>query len=278
MHKSTLTLLASLALAACSQSPAPPPTDAAGAASAPAPVVAAAPSPALSTALPRYHWQLSDANDATGQRLTALFASADKPLQLDFTDQALRLSNTCNRMQAGYQRAGAQLTLSPMASTLMACANPALSLLEQTAGRLLSGTLTAALAAHGSTPELTLTTASGDRLRFRGVATAETRFGGPGETVFFEIAADEVPCNHPLQPGAQCLNAREIHYDANGIKTNNPGPWQPLTTPIEGYRHEAGVRNVLRVKRYHRANPPADASSTAYVLDLVVETELPKSS
>jgi hypothetical protein len=32
------------------------------------------------------------------------------------------------------------------------------------------------------------------------------------------------------------------------------------------------VRNVLRVKRYAWPNPPADASSSAYVLDMVVES------
>jgi len=39
-----------------------------------------------------------------------------------------------------------------------------------------------------------------------------------------------------------------------------------------GYTHEDGVRNVVRVKRYTIANPPADASSNAYVLDMVVES------
>ena len=33
------------------------------------------------------------------------------------------------------------------------------------------------------------------------------------------------------------------------------------------------MRNVLRVKRYKIANPPADASNLAWVLDLVVESE-----
>jgi len=33
---------------------------------------------------------------------------------------------------------------------------------------------------------------------------------------------------------------------------------------------------VLRLKRYRIANPPADAPSQAYVLDMVVESELVK--
>ena len=45
---------------------------------------------------------------------------------------------------------------------------------------------------------------------------------------------------------------------------------------IEGYAHEAGIRNVLRVKRYTIKNPPADGSSLAYVLDMVVESGIVK--
>ncbi|MES1154129.1 MAG: DUF4377 domain-containing protein, partial [Rhodanobacter sp.] len=51
-------------------------------------------------------------------------------------------------------------------------------------------------------------------------------------------------------------------------------PWQPLQQDIEGYVHEPGVRNVLRVKRYPLQRPPADAPSSAYVLDMVVESEI----
>ncbi|HYM87381.1 MAG TPA: DUF4377 domain-containing protein, partial [Pseudoxanthomonas sp.] len=45
---------------------------------------------------------------------------------------------------------------------------------------------------------------------------------------------------------------------------------------IEGYTHEAGIRNVLRVKRYTIKHPPADGSSLVYVLDMVVESEATK--
>ena len=45
---------------------------------------------------------------------------------------------------------------------------------------------------------------------------------------------------------------------------------------IEGYTHEAGIRNVLRVKRFNVKNPPAGAPSVAYVLDIVVESEVVK--
>ena len=52
------------------------------------------------------------------------------------------------------------------------------------------------------------------------------------------------------------------------------GEWQFLYQDIEGYAHEPGMRNVLRLNRYTIANPPADGSSVAYVLDMVVESEM----
>ncbi len=74
----------------------------------------------------------------------------------------------------------------------------------------------------------------------------------------------------------QCLQVRERKYGDNGVVTGPPGEWQPLYQSIEGYTHEAGIRNVLRVQRFNIKNPPADAPNTAYVLDMVVESEVVK--
>ena len=86
------------------------------------------------------------------------------------------------------------------------------------------------------------------------------------------MAAQAAACNHPLIPDMQCLQVRELKYDDQGLKTGT-GDWQFLYQDIEGYTHQPGVRNVLRLKRYPVANPPADGSSIAYVLDMVVESE-----
>ena len=91
--------------------------------------------------------------------------------------------------------------------------------------------------------------------------------------VFLEVAAQTRPCTHPLIPDKQCLQVREIRYDDAGVKQGDDGEFQNFYDAIEGYTHEPGVRNVLRVKRYPVQNPPADASSRAYVLDMVVESE-----
>lgn len=221
--------------------------------------------------LPRYHWRLTSATDAQGQRIAALFAQPDKPVQLDFRDGRLAVSNTCNRMGGGYTLAGSTLTTDRLVSTLMACADSAVMALDQEAGKRLEGPLTV-VTRGGGTPQLTLTTGNGDALVFTGEPTAETRHGGPGERVFLEVAADTKPCSHPLIPDKQCLQVREIAYDAQGIRTGTPGDFQNFHDSIEGYTHEPGVRNVLRVDRYTVKNPPADASSNAYVLDMVVES------
>ena len=58
------------------------------------------------------------------------------------------------------------------------------------------------------------------------------------------------------------------------LLVGTPGEWRALAGEIEGYTHRAGERNVLRVKRFERSHPPADASRFVYVLDLVVESEI----
>lgn len=262
-------LLLPLALAACAQAP-----EATGPAPSTTPTPAASTSPASGgSKLVQYHWQLTNATDSKGNRIDALFVREDKPVQLDFSPDRLNVVNSCNSMGAGYTIRKGQLQISSMVSTMMACREPTLAALDNAISQRLQGTLSISMLAGGNTPHLQLITPTGDTLSFTGVATPETRFGGPGETAFLEVAARTTPCNHPLMPDKQCLQVREIHYDEHGLATGTPGAWQPLNQDIEGYTHTPGIRNVLRVKRYTVANPPADGSSIAYVLDLVVESE-----
>ena len=288
--------IVTFALAACSQTPpggtslASATAQAAGAstsaadasasgASAPLPAsTATAPAADATSLLTQYHWQLANAVDKSGRRIDALFARPGQPLQLDFDANGVSISNTCNRMHGSYSIAGGKLTFGNLASTLMACNDPALAALDAAAGKTLQGTFTLTLDVHGKQPQLALSTAGGNTLTFAGTPTDATRYGGEGETLFLEIAPQTKPCNRPSMPAAQCLDVRERHYDAQGLRAGEPGPWHILGQGIEGYTHEAGVRNVLRVKRYKLANPPADASSVAYVLDMVVETGSPPRS
>lgn len=52
------------------------------------------------------------------------------------------------------------------------------------------------------------------------------------------------------------------------------GPWETFHGEIVGYAHEPGVSNVLRINRFKRPQPPADASAYIYELDLVVESRV----
>jgi len=272
-------LTLTLALAACSRSPEQAPTTEAAAPTAttpaatePAATPVAAPAAAIDTAvLGGHHWVLDTAVDAKGQRVDALFVRADKPVTVDFADGRIAVSNTCNRMMGGYTLDGAKLTIGDMASTMMACVDQKLMALDSAVGERLRGAQTAALQS-GAVPTLTLTGAGGDVLAFKGQPTAQTRFGGPGETVFLEIAPASKPCTHPDVPNRQCLQVREVHFDEKGIRTGTPAEWQPLYQDIEGFTHEEGVRNVVRVKRFVSGQKPAN-EQVAYVLDMVVESD-----
>ena len=270
MRMSSLALLLPIALAACTgtvstQAPVTPPAP-----EPPASPAAPAPS-ALAAELPRQHWHLQDATTSDGTRIDALFARADKPLQLDFDKGRLAISNTCNRMGGSYAVADGTLTVGRLASTMMACADPKLMALDREAGKRLEGALSMALAA-GDVSQLTLINAAGDRLVFAGTPTADTVYGGPGERIFLEVAAQTKACSHPLIPDMQCLQVRELQYDDKGLKVGTPGAFGNFYDSIEGYTHQPGVRNVLRLQRYTRQNVPADASKYAYVLDMVVES------
>ena len=106
-----------------------------------------------------------------------------------------------------------------------------------------------------------------------GRPTPESRYG-PATVMFIEVAAQRAPCSAPPMRDATCLRVRDRFFDAKGLPTGTPGEWRLFHGEIEGYTHRAGERNVLRVKRFERSNPPADASRYVYVLDLVVESEV----
>lgn len=252
-----------LALAACT--PADPPK--ATQPEAPQPAVAAAFDAAR---LPGYHWVLGEATAVDGARLDALFPVPGKPLQLDFAAGRVSVSNACNRIGGSYAIDGDRLSVGHLMQTEMACADAALMRVDaEISERLQSG----GTLRFEPGDVLVLATPVGEHLRFTGKPTADTRYGGPGERVFLEVAAQRVPCHHAMIPDYRCLHVREITYADDGTKASE-GEWQFLYQDIEGYVHEPGIRNVLRLKRYKVANPPADGSSVAYVLDMVVESEI----
>lgn len=265
-------LLLMFALAACATTPAAGSTQTTSTRSSVpgAAAKAATPDAAL---LGGYHWQLTQATNRYGQRIAALFVRSLKPLQLDFDGGRISVRNSCNGMGGSYRIENGQLVVGPMMHTMMACSDFALNRLDNLIGVRLSIRPAITVTHSGGTQLLHLRTTAGDTLVFTGIPTPETRYGGPGVTEFLEVAPQAVPCSHPLMPGSQCLDVREVHYDANGLKTGTPGNWHLLLQGIEDYTHQPDVRNVLRVKRYTVKHPPADAPTSAYVLDMVVESE-----
>lgn len=280
-----------LALAACSQSSQPePPAETLESAAAPASAPAAptaTPSAATDTKaqLASHHWLLTAATDASGQRMDVLFVRPDKPLQLDFSDKGLAISNTCNRMHGPFTVKQGTLHIGNLASTLKACSGHLMAM-GQAVQMLLHGDLALSLDSGADTPSLTLTTEDGTQLVFEGELTAAARYGSPGETVFLEVAPQTVACidaepeanaeDKPAAEQPQCLKIRQVHYNDKGIRTEQIGEWHPLAWDIKGYSHKQGVRNVLRVKRFNITNASADGPKRAYVLDLVVESEIVK--
>ena len=89
-----------------------------------------------------------------------------------------------------------------------------------------------------------------------------------------EVSARHVACAAPPPPNTRCLQFRERHFDARGLAVRTPGEWQPLNETIEGFTHREGDRQVLRVKRFNRTPARPGASSTLYVLDLIIQSEI----
>lgn len=229
--------------------------------------------PVDSAMLAGYRWILESATDAQGKRIDALFPGGDRTLALNFQGGRVGVSGGCNQLGGRYEvDAQDRLKVASLQSTLMACDAPLMAA-DKAIGELLSEPQQARVE-ESAPPRLQLVSASGEKTSWIGKATAQTRYGGPGETVFMEVAPQRIACNHPLIPNHRCLQVREIRYADNGVKQSPPGEWQPLYEGIEGFDFVEGERKVLRLKKFKRDPVPADASSVVYVLDMVVESEI----
>lgn len=269
MNKMMLLFPLALALAACT--PDAPPSGPAG--PMPPPADSSVPRVADSATLAGYHWRLASATDAGGARIDALFPGDDHVLALEFADGRVSVSGGCNGQGASYGVGdGGRLEIGQMMSTQMACDAPLMD-----ADAAIAALLAQPQEVHfeeGTPPRLRLVAADGSTTTWSGEATAEARHGGEGETVFMEVAPRRIDCNHPMIPDHQCLQVREIRYDDSGVK-QPPGEWEAFYGEIEGFEFREGERKVLRLKKFDKPDPvPADASSVAYVLDMVVESEL----
>ncbi|MGN1056228.1 MAG: DUF4377 domain-containing protein [Comamonas sp.] len=223
-----------------------------------------------------HHWKLIQAWNAQGQPDDRWQAPATKQGQraigLRFQDnQLLSIDRICNVMGGRYAVDGNALKLDKLVSTMMACSDPKLTEMERNVAATL-GQAQRWQITQATPPVLEIAFANGGKWRLQGTPTYETLYGN-SERVFWEIAPKTVSCQHPLMGEKQCLQVREVTYDQNYLK-QTPGPWQAFYGDIEGYQHQAGVRNVLRLKRYTKPQPAADTSRYVYVLDMAVESEV----
>jgi len=270
--KNLMTLPLALALAACAQNAPPPKPAAPTPATDPAAAAADTPAATDARALDAYHWRLESATDAAGTRIDALFPGTDHVLTLDFAGKRIAVSGGCNGQSGGYRIDDQnRLEVARLAATMKACAAPLMQA-DEAIGKWLAQPLQWRVE-ESLPPRLRLVAADGSSTTWTGEATAETRYGGAGETVFMEVAPQRIDCHHPMMPDYKCLQVREIRYDDSGVK-QPPGEWQAFYGDIEGFEFREGERKVLRLKRFRRDPAPADASSIAYVLDMVVESEL----
>lgn len=266
-----LPLLLSLSLAACTRPPvsagdAPPGgTDDA--------------TPAKAIALGDYHWRLVDAADPAGKRIAALLVRPDQPILFDFADDRIAIGNACNEIAGQTRIEGDRVRVAALVSTKMACVDAALSALDGEISRRVEGESRFRFESGdlqpGDPPKMLWTAATGDVLRFVGEPTPQTRYGGPGTVEYLEVAAKTEPCRVGLAPNeVECLRIRTLRYGDDGLPAGEPGPWGPSGLTIQGYRHEPGIRTVLRVRRFQIPNAPADTPQVAYVLETVIESEM----
>lgn len=219
------------------------------------------------------HWSLAEATDPHGS-IAALFVAGRAPLELTFAEGRISIANACNVIHGTYEQHDQTLTMGHFVSTQMACADLAVDALDPAATENFSGTLyVAQLTSSGGSARLVLEKATGERYVFIGRATVQTRFGSEGELVFFEVGPHTATCNDG-NVERPCLQVRELHYDEQGIRQGQAGAFENFYGRIEGFEHQRGQRSVLRVRRFVIPNPPQDASSQAYVLDMVVESEI----
>lgn len=224
--------------------------------------------------LQAYHWQLQTVSGADQAWYDKNKAALSAPVQLSFqaNEPFASVTGLCNAVNVGYEAKGNSMAMSSGIRTMMACLDTRLMDLEGQVANALVSVKTWQLSGAAAAPELALTFANGSVWSFKGVPTDVTRFGGPAEQIFLEVAAKTRSCNDGLR-ARECLEVRRVKFDEQGLRTG-AGPWELFYDSIDGYTHNPGERTVLRINRYERKNPPADASRYAYVLDMRVSTEI----
>ena len=226
---------------------------------------------ALVRALQDHDWTLRAAIDAAGKPAEALLVPSH-PFVMRFDGARLAVQGGCNLLSGAWRLSPQnRLTVGRVASTQKAC-EPPLMAADSAMAAALAAPLDARVEA-GEPPTLHLVSAERQALNFSGRRTSKSLYGAPTR-IFLEVAAQRTACTTAPQPPGTCLQVRELRFDDKGLRVGEPGPWQAFHGEIVGYTHQPGVSNVLRINRFKRPQPPADASAYVYELDLVVKSRV----
>ena len=215
------------------------------------------------------------AKNLTEYNWTYQGSKASKPLVLSFDDnQRLSIQTGCNNQGGTWKVEGNTIVTSPLASTMMACADDLMQQERLSADIFSEKKVPFTLSTQNDQTILTITDSKGQKYTLLGKMTAEAKYQSEGKIVFLEISPQTKSCTG-VAPQT-CMQVREIKYDDKGIKTYADKNWSLYYGQIEGFEHNPNQRVIVRVKRFQIKNPAADQSSIADVLDMVVEQEIVK--
>ena len=215
------------------------------------------------------------AKNLTEYNWTYQGSKASKPLVLSFDDnQRLSIQTGCNNQGGTWKVEGNTIVTSPLASTMMACADDLMQQERLSADIFSEKKVPFTLSTQNDQAILTITDSKGQKYTLLGKMTAEAKYQSEGKIVFLEISPQTKSCTG-VAPQT-CMQVREIKYDDKGIKTYADKNWSLYYGQIEDFEHNPNQRVIVRVKRFDIKNPAADQSSIADVLDMVVEQEIVK--
>lgn len=192
------------------------------------------------------------------------------PIEVNFEgENRFSVATGCNQQSGTWQIVGQRLQTGPLRSTLMMC-DPARMAQEKQSQSLFGDAQLRVNLDLRSTeqPVLTLKDKQGVSYQFTGRMKPEAKYQSEGETVFLEIAPETKPC--PADASKQCFVVREITYNAQSVKQTSP-TWFAEPIDIEGYKHDASTRKIIRTKRFQTKTTPA---SNVYIYDMTVEQEI----
>lgn len=161
----------------------------------------------------------------------------------------------CNQFSAPYVlRDAGEITIATPVATRMACAPEVMQFEARLLDKLES--ISTYKIARGN---LDLIAADGHVLSFR----AHDKVGAEAIIKFIYVGPQRVACTSGV--------AQAMCYQ---VKDNKDEPWRLWHGDIAGFNFEPGVTYRLRILEERVANPPADAGSVKWTLDLVVEQEI----